>query len=221
MKKIFYLFFISMFFYSGYNLMITSIEYKKAKDEYEEISERAILKNPELKFISDKETSLEKLFTEKNLKPFNIDFEYLKSINTDTIGWIFIPFLKINYPIVQGKDNEHYLTYTFNHSKNKSGAIFLDHQNKADLSDTKNIIYGHNMKDGSMFGKLKRIKKGEIFIINTPKSKYAYKVSKIFKVKETDDIFTFFSKGFEKEVLLVTCTKESEKRLVVRAVQES
>ncbi len=84
---------------------------------------------------------------------FWIDFDALLKINPDTIGWIrFYPEpSEINYPVVQGKDNDYYLHNTFSANENTLGAIFLNCENQADFSDKNSIIYGHRMRDGSMF----------------------------------------------------------------------
>lgn len=62
----------------------------------------------------------------------------------------------VDYPVVQGKDNEHYLHYTFDGKANKAGSIFLNYRNRAEFTGSKVILYGHNMKDGSMFSSLKK-----------------------------------------------------------------
>ena len=62
----------------------------------------------------------------------------------------------MDYPVVQGEDNEYYLHHTFRKEANKAGSIFLDHRNRADFTEQRVIIYGHNMKDGSMFSNLKK-----------------------------------------------------------------
>ena len=80
-----------------------------------------------------------------------VDFRALKKINPDIVAWIRIPDTSIDYPVVQGNDDSYYLTHTFKKAEHVAGAIFLDSDNSADFSDDKNIIYGHNMKDGSMF----------------------------------------------------------------------
>ena len=80
-----------------------------------------------------------------------VDFKALKKINPDIVAWIRIPDTSIDYPVVQGNDDSYYLTHTFKKAEHVAGAIFLDSDNNADFSDDKNIIYGHNMKDGSMF----------------------------------------------------------------------
>ncbi len=91
---------------------------------------------------------------EENLP--EIDFDGLRAINKDIVAWIQIPGIGVDYPVVQGKDNEHYLHYTFDGKANKAGSIFLDYRNRADFTNSKVILYGHNMKDGSMFSNLKK-----------------------------------------------------------------
>lgn len=83
------------------------------------------------------------------------DFEHLKGINPDFVGVISIPELGIKYPVVQGNDNSEYLSKDFYGEASASGSIFLEAG--AVLSDWNVFIYGHNMKDGSMFGSLKNL----------------------------------------------------------------
>lgn len=75
----------------------------------------------------------------------------LRQVNEDVIGWIWIPDTRVSYPLMQGQDNDFYLEHTWNKKKNAVGSIFLEWQNRADLSEFNTIVYGHNMKDGSMF----------------------------------------------------------------------
>ena len=82
------------------------------------------------------------------------EFEELvenNEINDDTIGWITIAGTSIDYPIVQARDNCYYLTHACNGDESKYGSIFMDCRNAADFSDKHTILYGHNMKNGSMF----------------------------------------------------------------------
>lgn len=88
-----------------------------------------------------------------------IDLTSLRGMNSDAIGWIEIPGTAISYPVVHTTDNSFYLTHTFRKENNKSGSIFIETANQADLSDLHTIIYGHNMKDGSMFAGLKNYQK--------------------------------------------------------------
>ena len=82
------------------------------------------------------------------------DLDALRQENEDVVGWIYIPDTKIHYPIVQGEDNEHYLTHTWNNKRNYVGAIFMETLNNPNLVNFNTIIYGHNMRDGSMFAAL-------------------------------------------------------------------
>ncbi|MFV8827303.1 class B sortase [Alkalihalobacterium sp. APHAB7] len=75
----------------------------------------------------------------------------LLEINEDTVGWITVLNTPIDYPVVQTKDNDYYLDHNFQHSKSDAGSIFMDFRNAPDLSDRHSIIYGHHMRDGSMF----------------------------------------------------------------------
>ena len=84
-----------------------------------------------------------------------IDLDALREINPDVIGWILIPDTKINYPLLRGEDNDYYLNHTWKGQKNSVGSIFLECRNSADLMDDNTIIYGHNMRDGSMFADLR------------------------------------------------------------------
>lgn len=84
----------------------------------------------------------------------DVDFHNLKTINSDVKGWIQILGTNVNYPFVQTKDNDYYLTHSFNQSKNSAGWLFMDYRNVN--SERNTIIYGHGRLDNTMFGSLKR-----------------------------------------------------------------
>ncbi len=88
----------------------------------------------------------------------NIDFAALKEINPDVTAWLAAGDGRIDYPVVRGKDNDYYLSHLFNGERNKLGAIFMDCRSSGDFSDRNTIIYGHKMKDGSMFASLSNYK---------------------------------------------------------------
>ena len=85
----------------------------------------------------------------------DIDLEALRQVNPDVIGWIWIPDTEVNYPVMQGSDNDYYLNYTWDGSKSIMGSIFMEHQNSPELTDFNTMIYGHNMDNGSMFASLR------------------------------------------------------------------
>lgn len=90
-----------------------------------------------------------------------MDLEALQAVNEDVMGWIQIPDTVISYPVMQGADNDLYLDHTWDLKFNAVGAIFTDYRNSRDLSDFNTIIYGHNMRDDSMFGSLHSFKDAE------------------------------------------------------------
>lgn len=108
----------------------------------------------------------------------NVDFEALSEINADVVGWLYIEGTGINYPIVQGLDNDFYLRHLFDGNYNSAGCIFLDAVNKSDFSEKNNIVYGHHMKDGTMFHDLMGYKTQSFYnghtiaMLVTPSSKY-------------------------------------------------
>ena len=83
-----------------------------------------------------------------------IDFAYLISCNPDTAAWLYIPETNIDYPVVQGKDNETYMTRNFYGEEAPSGTIFLDYQSA--IRQKNYVFYGHNMKNGTMFRDIAR-----------------------------------------------------------------
>lgn len=92
-----------------------------------------------------------------------VDFAALKEINPDIVAWVYIEGTEINYPVVQGTDNQYYLKHLFNGKWNSSGCIFLDRRNEPDFSDRHSIIYGHHTKNGTMFSGLTQYKKQEFY----------------------------------------------------------
>lgn len=92
-----------------------------------------------------------------------VNFDELRKVNPDIIGWIKVEGTKIDYPIVQTDDNETYLKTDFEGQKSVYGAIYLDYESEPDFSGKHNIIYGHNMKDGCMFKDIVKYKDEAFF----------------------------------------------------------
>ena len=85
-----------------------------------------------------------------------VDLAGLQKTNPDVIGWIYIPGTDIDYPLLLGADNEKYLHQSYDLQSTASGSIFMDSLCSAGFTDDNTVIYGHNMKNGSMFGGLKK-----------------------------------------------------------------
>ena len=95
---------------------------------------------------------------ESDPERIDVDFNALLAMNDDIVGWIYCPNTLINYPIVQGADNDYYLTHLIDDSWNENGSIFMDYRNAFDFTDSNTLIYGHNMKTGAMFAELMNYK---------------------------------------------------------------
>ena len=88
---------------------------------------------------------------ETETSPVSVDFEALRQLGGDVIGWICLPDTVINYPVVQGRDNSYYLDHFPDGTSSVGGSIFADCACPSDFSGQNTILYGHNMRDGSMF----------------------------------------------------------------------
>lgn len=92
-----------------------------------------------------------------------VDFAALEQVNPDIVGWVEIPALDLSYPLVQGQDNQYYLSHRYDRSPGAQGALFLDAAAHPGLEDPLTIVYGHNMGDGSMLGRLDRYRQQDLY----------------------------------------------------------
>lgn len=211
-----------VFIISAGSLLQIYLEYKTGTDEYAALEKQIVTElpvsgtRPDSQGIQDTETNLPEdsgadsvisespgaeAVAEQVPVPLQIDFQALAQINPDVIGWIYIEALGISYPIVQGGDNDWYLHRTYEGTENSAGSIFMDWQNSSDFSDSNTIIYGHNMKNQSMFGKLKfldtqeKYKDSVWFWILTPEVSMRYRIVSAYYVEETSPVYTLFSEG--------------------------
>lgn len=175
-----------------------------------------------------------------------IDFDELAKVNTEVMGWLRIGALDISYPVAQAADNEYYLHRTFRREEVFSGCIFLNCDNTKYLTDQNSIVYGHNMKDGSMFGRLKELdqehyNENPYFWIFTPNLIYQYRIFSTSTVSRAgdpyrtrfsrDDFQAFINNSQEQSgidshgvtvttddriVTLSTCTGNDETRFIVQ-----
>ena len=158
---------------------------------------------------------------EKNI----VDFKKLKSENNDVVAYIKVNNTNIEYPIVKTSNNKFYLNHSFDKSKNSRGWIFADYKNKFDNTDKNIVIYGHNMRDGSMFGSLKNILNEEWYnntenmniTFLTENGNYIYKVFSIYKIESEDYyIKTDFSTDNEYQKFLNIIKERSIKNFDVK-----
>ncbi|MCD8301108.1 MAG: class B sortase [Clostridiales bacterium] len=129
-----------------------------------------------------------------------IDFDSLKAINKDVVAWIRFDNtdeVNVDYPILHGTSNDEYLHTNLYGDTFSAGSIFLETANSGDLSDRYNIVYGHNMKNGSMFGTLKKYRRddsfyddNQYFTVYTPTAAYRYHIFAYEVVQDDDVVYT-------------------------------
>ncbi|MBC1349547.1 class B sortase [Listeria welshimeri] len=127
------------------------------------------------------------------------ELKSLQKLNKDMAGWLTIADTEIDYPILQSTDNDYYLHHNYKNEKARAGSIFKDYRNTNEFLDKNTIIYGHNMKDGSMFADLRKYLDKDFFKAH-PTFSYEsgltnYKVE-IFSVYETTTDFYYIETDF-------------------------
>lgn len=143
-------------------------------DSGDDLNESIAALNGETKFVE--ETNPDGQTLALPLKEIN--FDALRAINSDVKAWIQGPDTMIDNPIVQGYDNDEYLNRQFDNSQHEFGCLFMDYQNADDFSDDVTMIYGHHMKNGSMFASIVEYKSQEYYenhkylILYTPTETY-------------------------------------------------
>jgi len=130
-----------------------------------------------------------------SLADLTVDWDALRAVNPNIVAWIYIPDSPVNYPVVQGQDNQEYLHKAFDGSTGwlaSAGTIFLDSNNASDFSDRNSALYGHHMNDGSMFASLSDWQNNDEFnshrdiYLLTPQGNYRLKTFAMVKTTGTD-----------------------------------
>lgn len=117
---------------------LTAIPLPAEREEDEvEYGDRAVVSDPNLALLAE------------------VNLDELRQENPDVLGWISIPETVLSYPLLQGEDNDFYLNHSWQKNSSIVGAVFMDYRSNADLTDFNTIIYGHRMRNGSMFASLK------------------------------------------------------------------
>ncbi len=124
----------------------------------------------------------------------DVNFDNLKKINSDVVGWIKVNGTNINYPFVQSKDNKYYLTHSFNKSYNNAGWVFLDYRNN-NINNRNTIIYAHGRTDKTMFGTLRKVlnngwinnANNYVIKISTEKENSLWQIFSIYHIPTTND----------------------------------
>ena len=185
---------------AAFMIFKTARDYKAASDEYDSLRQYAseeVNATETAEKVSDiKPIELEEAEERKELKSnenredfpeMEVDFKALREKNPDTVGWLYVGSCGISYPIVQGEDNDYYMNHTFEGTDNTTDAIIKDYRDDKYLKDWNTFIYGHNMKNGSMFGSLKKLLKDET-LYDTDPYIYVYLPGYIYRYK----IFSYY-----------------------------
>lgn len=130
----------------------------------------------------------------------DIELDKLMEAYPEMVGWVYFEDGHISYPIMQSEDNEKYSKLDYMGEEAPTGAIFLDYRSAADFTDANSIVYGHNMKDGTMFGSLREYRKDPAyyndhmyFQIITPQKAYRYLIFEYMDVSETYILYDYVS----------------------------
>ena len=186
--------------YSAYNLFKLWYNQKYAAVVYDDITEQ--IYNTDVKDIVDRSyipQASEELSEETTINATEkdeINWQTLTDINIDSIGILYIPQLGINLPVVQGTDNQHYLHYSIDGSYSSCGTLFEDCRISSGADGKNIIIYGHNMHNGSMFGKLAKyldesfFYKYDTLYFLCGNDVRAYKVFSVYTTENGSDTYT-------------------------------
>jgi sortase B len=163
-------------------------KYASAHEDYSQIAVSAGF---------DKEAATDVVAPDVTATDLDINWSALKEINPDIVGWVMIPGTRINYPIVQAVDNSYYLNHLVDKTPSDVGAIFLDYENDQSITGWNNMIYGHNLLDGSMFASLKQYQDKAYFdahkkiLLATPEKVYTLDVVATLVCDDKDEVRRF------------------------------
>lgn len=207
-----FIFVLLVFLFSLSKVVAITIEYKAGREEYKDLGnyieipaeveiptvdpiEKVESTTETVEFSETAENKLQIQYNNQFLD-IAVDFKSLESINSDFEGWLYVPALNISYPVVLGEDNDYYLTHTFQKTENSAGALFLDQATRTPFEDYNTIIHGHDMKNGSMFGKLdtfyrdtKTYTDNPYFYVYTEKGAYKYLIFSYYVTDAVSDTY--------------------------------
>ena len=222
-------------------------DYRSSEDVNDLNNMVEVLNTPDIDTEATEEQKKDEGEQKKVIEALTEDFDKLKSINSDTVGWLRVKNTNVNYPVVQTTDNDYYLNYNFYKRKNYNGWIFMDYRNSIETLNDNTIIYGHN---GTMFGSLKNTlkeswytnQKNQIITFNTLYAELNYQIFAIYittpdfdyivnnyrnSQNYTDFLNEVKSRSIydfgiditsdDKILTLSTCAENGEKRIVIHA----
>lgn len=198
-----------VFGYSGYQVFTILHGYNVAEKEYDSLADNFTQLTDTFASLGSRASAAglqtAEITTETGEKkvitgPFlDVDFEALLRENDEVVGWLLLEGAGINYPILKGDDNDYFLHHTFSGEYNSSGSIFMDYENRPDFSDLNTFIYGHNMKNGSMFGSMRAYFQSEeaegeqyFYIFEPNGHRRTYQVYSCYATTSESETYTLF-----------------------------
>lgn len=140
--------------------------------------------------------------------PIQVDFSQLRQDFPDVIGWLYCPDTPLNLPLVQAADNDYYLRRLPDGTPNNSGSLFADARCLSDFSEFNTVIYGHNMRNGTMFGSLKKYESQDYFETHrdlwllTPRGDFRLEPVAGFITSSTSEFYALPETGPEMQALV-------------------
>lgn len=195
---------LAVFSYSAYRIYLIWASTSESKEVTGDLQEKVVIEMPEEKEEEKKEDAV----------PV-IDWDAALAENEDIIGWIYQPDTVINYPILHGKDNDQYLHTLIDGTANSHGSLFIDYRCQSDFSDTNTVIYGHHMKDGTMFGSIvgyqdqKYYEEHPVMYLLTPEQNYRIELIGGYVAEDNAPIYDLPSEEGERADIIKTAQQDS------------
>ena len=161
-------------------------------DVYENIDINEIVDNENTELIGEDSDKNSDYWYYIKFPLIDVDIDKLKGKNSDTVGWINVNNTNINYPYVQYKDNDYYLTHSYDKSYNEAGWVFMDYRNNTNLDNKNTILYAHSRLDKTMFGSLSKTlksnwytnKDNHIIRLSTENENTLWQIFSVYKIEE-------------------------------------
>lgn len=204
---------LGVFLFSGWKVLSTIWEYKAGEDFYADLEQFISVPEPqETKPEAEKQNPPSK----KEEKPApeaqpdiedevvwpKVDFDALLALNPDVVGWLYIPGTRVNYPVLQGDTNDSYIYRLMTGEYNSSGSIFLEAGISPEFTSRNNPIYGHHMKNGTMFADVADYRDQSYYdahpyaLLLTPEKNYYVRIFSGYVTDTWDDVWdTAFSEA--------------------------
>jgi sortase B len=149
--------------------------------------------------------------------PITVDFAGLQAVNGDVCGWLYCPGTPIDYPVLRGEDDDAYLHRAYDGSYSAGGSLFVEALNRPGFADANTIVYGHHMRDGSMFACLERwaepgfYEAHPVMWLLTPEDDYRIDIFAGYTTSGYSDTYTIYTEGCpELAEYLGRCLEQSD-----------